>query len=419
MFLTDEEKRMLAGDHGPGIERAMDLLVKLGDSFDAEKLVPITYGHISYDFCPEKFWNLMTEGVSKTAHRVTTHPSFSPEVWKEWGLPLADKWLGEHERKLKRFKELGWLRTETCAEYLLGIVPRQGDIVPMGGSCMQVANNSLFGARVDRMGILVSLAAAVCGRTPLMGLLLPENRHASHVVELDDLDVADWTLSHYHCLGYYIGDQVPGFKPVAVNGLPPNLPFDFARALVISMPTSGSVTLGHIVGTTPEAPTLEAALGGKKPEHVIRVGKREMTQTWERLNVWDDDHVEHVAFGCPHSTIDEIGRIAALVEGKKIKTTLLIGASAPVEALARRQGWADVIEEAGGHFQPVCPSITNPFTRPDIAGDKQAKSAAADSARCAHYLATVSGVKVFFGTEEECTNAAITGMWKGEIPQWK
>jgi predicted aconitase len=144
-----------------------------------------------------------------------------------------------------------------------------------------------------------------------------------------------------------------------------------------------------------------------------------MTQTWERLNVWDDDHVEHVVFGCPHSTIDEIGRIAALVEGKKIKTSLLIGASAPVEALARRQGWADVIEEAGGHFQPVCPSITNPFTRPDIAGDKQAKSAAADSARCAHYLSTVCGVKVFFGTEEECTNAAVTGRWKGEIPQWK
>ena len=419
MLLTDEEKRMLAGDHGPGIQRAMDLLVKLGDSFDAEKLVPITYGHISYDFSPEEFWDLMTEGVSKTPHRVTTHPSYSPEAWKEWGLPHADQWAGEHERKLKRFKELGWLRTETCAEYLLGIVPRKGDIVPMGGSCMQVANNSLFGARVDRMGILVSLAAAVCGRTPLTGLLLPENRYASHVVELDDLDVTDWTLSHYHCLGYYIGDQVPGFKPVAVNGLPPDLPFDFARALVISMPTSGSVTLAHIVGTTPEAPTLEATLGDRKPEQVIRVGKREMTQTWERLNVWDDDQVEHVAFGCPHATIDEIGRVAALVEGKTIKTSLLIGASAPVEALARRQGWADIIEKAGGHFLPVCPSIGNPFTRRDIAGDRQARSAATDSARSAHYLATVSGVKVFFGTEEECINAAITGRWKGEIPQWK
>lgn len=417
MFFNEKEKRMLGGEYGPGIRRAMELLVKLGNSFDAKKLVPISYGHIGYDSCPEDFWNLMTEGVTKTAHRVTTHPSFQPEIWKKWSLPLADQWIGEHERKLDLFKQLGWLRTETCAEYLLGIMPRKGDIVSMGGSCMQVANNSLFGARVDRMGILISLAAAVSGRTPLMGLLLPENRYASHLIELDGLDVTNWTLSHFHCLGYYIGDQIPGFKPVVINGLPSNLPFDFVRALVISMPTSGAITLAHVVGNTPEAPTLEAALGNKKPEHLVRVGKREMKKTWERLNVWDSDIVEHVAFGCPHATIDEIGRIAALLEGKTVKTSLLIGASIPIEAFARRQGYAEIIEKAGGHFLPACPAIYNPFTRRDVAGEKQAKSAATNSARCAHYLATVSGAKVFFGTEEECVNAAITGKWKGEIPK--
>ena len=419
MLLTDEEKKMQAGEYGPGMQRAISLLITLGDSFNAERLVPISYGHISYDFCPEDFWNLMTEGVPATPHMVTTHPSYQPEIWKEWGLSLADQWIGEHERKLKVLKQLGWLRTETCAEYLIGIMPHKGDIVSMGGSCMQVANNSLFGARVDRMGILVSMAAAVCGRTPLMGLLLPENRYAVHLVELDDLDMTDWTLSDYHCLGYCIGDKIPGFKPVAINGLPPNLPFDFARALVISMPTSGAVTLAHLVGTTPEAATLEAALGNKKPKHVIRIGKREMIQAWERLNVWDNDIVEHVAFGCPHATIDEIARIAALLDGKTIKTSLLIGASAPVKTLAGQQGYVDSIEQAGGHIISVCPSISNPFTRRDIAGEKQAKSAATNSARGAHYLATVSGIKVFFGTEEACVNAAITGRWKGETRRWR
>jgi len=416
MQLTDEEKRMISGERGEGVRRSMELLTKLGESFHADRLVPIKYGHISYDFCPEKFWNLMTEGLTGTPHRVTTHPSYQPEVWKTWGLPLADKWIDEHEKKLKSFKRLGWLRTETCAEYLLGITPRKGDVVSMGGSCMQVANNSLFGAHVDRMGILVSLAAAVCGRTPRMGLLLEENRYAKHIVEMENLDVSHWTSSHYHCLGYYIGDQISGFEPVAVTGLPRDLPFDMLRALVISMPTSGAITLAHVVGNTPEAATLEEACGNKIPDHVIKVSKRDVSETWERLNVWDDNTVEHVAFGCPHATIDEIGRIAKLLKGKKIKTSLLIGASAPVETLARRQGWADIIEDAGGHFLPVCPSIGNPFTRPDIAGEKQARSAATNSARSAHYLATVSGVNVFFGTEEECIEAAITGKWKGELP---
>ena len=75
MKLIDEEKRMQAGEYGPGTQRAMDLLIKYGDSFDADHFAPISYGHISYDFCPEEFWNLMTEGVQKTSHRVTTHPA--------------------------------------------------------------------------------------------------------------------------------------------------------------------------------------------------------------------------------------------------------------------------------------------------------------------------------------------------------
>ena len=60
MFITDEEKLMVSGEYGPGVSRAMDLLIRLGESFDAERLIPITYGHISYDFCPEAFWDSMT-----------------------------------------------------------------------------------------------------------------------------------------------------------------------------------------------------------------------------------------------------------------------------------------------------------------------------------------------------------------------
>jgi hypothetical protein len=185
------------------------------------------------------------------------------------------------------------------------------------------------------------------------------------------------------------------------------------------MPTSGAITLAHIVGTTPEAPTVEDALGNCQPEHTVKISSHELTQTWERLNVWSDPHIEHVALGCPHATIDEIGRIAALVQGKRLQASLLIGSSVPVQALARQQGYAQIIEQAGGVFLSACPSIFNPFTRYDIAGSQQAKSAATNSARAAHYLASVCGINVFFGTEQECIQAAISGKWQGEIPSWK
>ena len=49
MFLTTEDKRMLDGTHGPGVQRAMDLLVKLGESFDSEKMTELSYVHSIYD----------------------------------------------------------------------------------------------------------------------------------------------------------------------------------------------------------------------------------------------------------------------------------------------------------------------------------------------------------------------------------
>jgi len=319
----------------------------------------------------------------------------------------------EHQKKLKKIRQLRWLRTDTCAEYLLGIIPRKGEIVPMHGSCMQIANNSLYGARVDRAGAFCTLASCITGRVPLMGLMLPENRYAHILFQVEGLNITNWTSAHYSCLGYYIGSKVTGQKNVAVTGLPNDLPFDFARALVLPMPASGAVTLCHIVGTTPEAPSQEVAFGGKEPEQILKIGKKEMRDTWERLNMHKDSIVEHVAFGCPHSTIDEIGEIAAMLEGNKLKVPLLIGASIPVESLARVQGYADTIERSGGHFLSCCPSISNPFVRADFAGKNRVKRVAVDSARASHYLAGVAGADTFFGTREECIKAAISGRWEG------
>lgn len=415
MILTHEEQEMLDGKKGPGSRRAMELLVDLCKAHDVEKTVQASYGHAPpYDVIPKDFWDLITEDAQPVM-KVTTHPSYQPELWKKWGIggPNTDDIISEHQEKLKAVRRLGWLLTDTCADYLLGIVPRKGEVVAMHGSCMQVANNSLYGAHVDRAGIFCALASCITGRVPYMGLMIPENRYAQVLFKLEGLDVSRWTSAHYSCLGYYIGSQVKGHKNVAVDGLPPELPFNFARALVLPLPSSGAVTLCHIVGTTPEAPTLEAALGGKEPEEVITVGRKEMKETWQELNHHTGDKVEHVTFGCPHCTIEEIGEIASAVEGKKLKASLLIGASVPIEALARVQSYAETIEKAGGHFLSCCPSISSPYARADFAGDNQVASAAIESARAAYYMSGVCGVETFFGTKEQCLEAAIEGKWKG------
>jgi predicted aconitase len=39
VLLNDDEKRMYAGDHGPAVQKGMDLLVRYGEALGAERLV--------------------------------------------------------------------------------------------------------------------------------------------------------------------------------------------------------------------------------------------------------------------------------------------------------------------------------------------------------------------------------------------
>jgi len=65
MHLIDEEKRMLDGEYGPGVQRAMDFLYQLGEGLEAEKMIKVTTTHILPDM-PTELLEKMTEGVTGT-----------------------------------------------------------------------------------------------------------------------------------------------------------------------------------------------------------------------------------------------------------------------------------------------------------------------------------------------------------------
>ncbi|MCG8335705.1 MAG: aconitase X catalytic domain-containing protein, partial [Proteobacteria bacterium] len=46
MHLNKEEKQMLQGDYGPTVQKAMDILVKLGETHNAPHMIEITSAHI-------------------------------------------------------------------------------------------------------------------------------------------------------------------------------------------------------------------------------------------------------------------------------------------------------------------------------------------------------------------------------------
>jgi predicted aconitase len=408
MELTKEEETMASGKQGPGIKRCMDILIKIGEAFGAERMVKVSSAHTMPKEPPELL-DEMTEGVERTGTFTTLHSlmsSFDPKCWQKMGIPedFAERELSYLRQRMDIYRRVGFYQTFTCLPMLVGNLPRFGDYVSWIGSGAQLLVNSVIGARTNRDGTVVNLATAITGRTPYMGLLLDEYRYAEVVVELNDLNSHQLTHADFGAIGYYVGAKAEN-RNVVMNGLPREMNIDQVKYLMAPLSTSGSVSICHVVGMTPEAPTLERALGNRKPSEIIRVGKEEIKQT--KALYTGEDHVDMALFGCPHCTVPELKTLASLLDGKKIGVNQRLWIGMPYQHyyLAKNMGYTDVIENAGGIISSSCMAAI-----PDAPIPKEVKVIATNSFKAAHYISrlTKGRVKVCIGDMDACV-AAITG----------
>ena len=422
MFLTREEEGMFNGKYGPGIKRSMELLVKLGEAFDAERPVPAQSAHIhcamSLDLLSE-----LTEGATQCRVITTTHPNAYPNVLdpigcKRIGLPENyDIYEFIHGRPWSQiediFKRLGYLLTYTCVPFLVGNLPKMGDVISWGGTSGAVTATSIFSACGSRDSVPANVATSVTGRAPYIGMAIKENRYAQVLVELDGLDVASFTNADYGALGYYIGGKI-GSKNVVINGLPKTLTLEQFRYLASPMPVSGTTNICHVVGVTPEARTLDEALAGGKPEEIITVGRDQIKEAVSKLTTAHSDKVDLVKLGCPHCSIIELRNIASLLTGKRVQPNvrLLVATAKQIYVLAEAMGYVDIIKQAGGVFTNTCIGSQDPF---NFIGPKLGvETVATNSARSAHYSARTSGgkIRLLYGSMKQCIDSATTGKWR-------
>ena len=168
MYLKPEEEAMASGKYGPGLQRCMDILIKLGGAFGAERMVKVSSAHTMPKEPPELL-SEMTEGVERTGTFTTLHSlmsSFDPKCWQEMGISadFAEGELSVLKQRLDIYRRIGFYQTFTCLPMLVGNLPRFGDFVSWIGSGAQLLVNSLLGARTNRDGTVVNLATAITGR---------------------------------------------------------------------------------------------------------------------------------------------------------------------------------------------------------------------------------------------------------------
>jgi hypothetical protein len=415
MKLTDEEKKMLDGVLGTGPQSAMRLLVTLGEIYGAERMIPVSSCHAggrSYLISGEENIEWMNDLRSGGAYfRVftSTNPcSVDMERWKEMGLP--EKLVLNQRRTDEPYLKMGAVPLGSCLPYQLGNLPLPGTHFAWGGSAGATFVNSVFGARGNREGSPSVIAAAIAGVTPEYGLHLKENRYGKVRVDLSGLDHSSLSLSDYSAIGSYIGRTLLDKTPVIV-GLPKTLSQDQIRFLISPMPTAGAISLCHMVGITPEAPTLEVAFGGKIPENNISVGQKEMQSSFQKLTTTQREDVDLVCFGCPHCSIPQMREIASLLQNQKIhpNARLWVATSSHLKTMAQRMGYVEIIERAGGLvLADLCVAPGAPFHLvPGV------KTVAINSARGAYFIPGACNMDVIFGDTKDCVQAAITGKWRG------
>lgn len=415
---------MLNGEEGPGRQRSMDFLMKMGEAFDAEGMADAGSAHI-HGAIPLDYLEELTEGVHGTRVFATTHANpdptaIDPEGCKRIGLPehydIYELIRGGDppEKVFETFRRMGYFITNTCAPFYAGNVPKLNGHFTWCGSFGQTLVNSWFGGCGNRDSVPYNIAVTVTNRTPLMGMALKKNRHGRVVARLEGLDLSQFSEADWGALGYHIG-AIAGPRNVAIDGLPQSLSLDQFRYIVSALPVSGAVCLCHVIGVTPEAPTLQAALGKKKPEAEVIVRRKDIEESYEKLSTAMGSEVDLVTLGCPHCSIQELRRIAELIEGKRVNPNVrfMVAAYRGVWELARTMGYVDIIKKAGGVLTDSCIGSQNPFIA--LGPDLGVKVNVMNSVRGAHYMIRVSNdkMKLHYGRMEDCIEAAITGRWGG------
>src|SRR5512138_2794581 len=127
MFLTQEEERILAGERGHGEERAMELLVALGEIYGAKRLVPITSAHlsgVSYKTIGEggiEFLEEMARGCRVKVKTTLNPAGMDVERWREMG--ISPRFADRQAHIIDCYKMLGVEESCTCVPYLTSNTP--------------------------------------------------------------------------------------------------------------------------------------------------------------------------------------------------------------------------------------------------------------------------------------------------------
>jgi hypothetical protein len=350
MELDREERAILAGERGEAARKALEYQIEVGRFWGARRFVRVTNVHMMGDIEVmgdgglEWLRGQAGQGARCRVATTTNARCIDFAHCARLGQDAAE--VAKERELIACLRRMDVVTTDTCINYQTVYQPHLGEHVAWGDTGTVIYANAVFGARSNFESGPAALAAALTGRTPEYGFHLDAHRRGTIAVRLEAAldDLADWGA-----LGKLVGEANQNYYAVPVfHGFGRTPIADELKHLGAALASYGSMGMFHFVGVTPEAPSLEAALGGRLPDAERVITGADIDQVYRGYGLGDGD-ARLVVFSGPQQSLFEMKQLADLFAGRRVASgaSCFVTTNAGVLAQARRLGYAQALEDGG------------------------------------------------------------------------
>ena len=390
MYLTPEQQDILNGSKGETMAKVMKTLVMYGETFGAEKMVPVSskYNHLVTSFglkMMKPVFDLMQQlidagAVSGQEFSVDPRPVDGNVPANFLQNFIFNKIMySKQESYEQQLKELGLMNEDafTCASYLdqVGNKPEKGEILSWAESSAVVYANSVLGARCNRNSGIMDIMGSIAGYVPYFGLLTDEGRKATWIVKVQCKNKPEAQL-----LGSAIGMKVMEDVPY-ITGMNEWLGSElndencaYLKDFGAATASNGAVGLYHIADLTPEAKELgESLIVENAQEYIIDDAELERVKN-EYPVIWKNPSAKpKLCFvGCPHMSMQQLKDWTVRVEeglkasgNKKVLIPTVFTTAPAVKKEFEQTEYAARLKATGVILSYICPLMymNNPLCK--------------------------------------------------------
>ena len=370
MQLTHDEELALKGEQGEILQMAYRILVATGEATDAEKLIPITWAHLSgvnYNTIGDAGEEFLSS-IQKEARvkiKTTLNPmGFDIDNVQNYG--LDENFISKQLSIRKSYETMGVIPSFSCIPYEIFDIPENGTQVAFAESNAAIHANSYDNLKTNKESAFSALASALTGKSPYSSLRKEDAPNITIRMNVKNPDELT-----YGMLGFFAGKV--GDVSVNISGLG-EMDNRQCKAMCGGMGTSGTCAKFLFQDGDPNCEKID-------------FDEKEMQNIHDELNTTEKGDL--ITLGSPQLGLDEISELASRLKGRSFDKRCMIFCPRTVKDQATKIGYINELERAGCEILADCCTCLTP-----LISKENVDAVTTNSIKGAYYLKNSNGVDI-------------------------